>query len=158
MQPAIAMDVLAQKKDTEIGVSRWFSLGQAKVNAFADLTEDHQFIHVDPDRATAEGPFGGPIAHGFLSLSLLTAMSLDGLPSIENAAVSINYGFDRIRFLSPVPAEGRLRGRFTLKDVVDKGNNQHLSTYAVTVEGEGMARPALAADWLIMTVLKDGEQ
>lgn len=154
MQPAINLAALAHRKGTEIGVSRWFQLDQPKVNAFADLTEDHQFIHVDPARAAADSPFGGTIAHGFLTLSMLTAMSLDILPSIENTAVSINYGFDRIRFLTPVPVGSRVRGRFTLTGLVDKGRNQHLATYAVSVEADGLARPALAANWLILTVLK----
>ncbi|SOD99911.1 MaoC family dehydratase [Caenispirillum bisanense] len=154
MQPAIDIAELARRTGTEIGVSRWFQLDQPKVDAFADLTEDHQFIHVDPARAATDSPFGGTIAHGFLTLSLLTAMSLDVLPGIQNTAVSINYGFDRVRFLSPVPAGSRIRGRFTLSDLTDKGRNQHLATYAVTVEAEGAARPALAADWLILTVLK----
>jgi acyl dehydratase len=154
MQPAIDITELGQRKGAEIGVSEWYELNQNKINAFADLTEDHQFIHIDPQRAQNESPFGGTIVHGFFSLSMLTAMSLDVLPSILNQAVSINYGFDRIRFLTPVPAGAKVRGRFTLKDIVEKGPKQHLSTYAVTVEIEGMDRPALAADRLIMTVLK----
>lgn len=156
MNDTIPIDGLAARTGTEIGVSDWFDIDQESVNAFADLTEDHQFIHVDPERAHRESPFGGTIAHGFFSLSLLSAMSQQALPRIRDRAIGINYGFDRIRFLSPVPVGTRVRGRFVLEEVTPRGDGQYLTRYTVTVEIEGSDRPALVAEWLVMSVLKQG--
>jgi len=87
----------------EVGVSKWFDVTQARIDAFADCTEDHQFIHVDPEAASAT-PFGGTIAHGFLTLSLASAMSYDAVAPLEGVVMGVNYGFDKLRFLAPVPA------------------------------------------------------
>ena len=95
-------------------VSRWLTVDQARIDAFAKITEDEQFIHVDPERA-AETAFGGTVAHGFLTLSLLSAMAYSALPRIEGAAHGVNYGFDRVRFVRPVPSGSRVRGHFTLQ-------------------------------------------
>ena len=136
----------------EIGVSRWFLLDQARINAFADVTEDHQFIHVDPARAAAT-PFGGTVAHGFLSLSMLAAMAFDAQPKIAGRAMAVNYGFDRVRLLSPVKAGTRVRGRFVLKEIVDRGPKEFLSKTEATVEIEGSSKPALIAEWLGISYL-----
>ena len=126
-------------------VSRWFTVDQARIDAFAEVIEDHQFIHVDPERA-AETRFGGTIAHGFLTLSLLSAMAYDAIPL--TGALSVNYGFDRIRFLSPVPSGARVRGRFTVAEVEERVPGETTMHRDVSVEIEGAARPALVARWL----------
>ena len=126
-------------------ISRWLTIDQARIDAFAEVIEDHQFIHVDPARA-AETRFGGTIAHGFLTLSLLSAMAYDAIPLTD--ALSVNYGFDRIRFLSPVPAGARVRGRFTLAEVEERAPGERTLRWDVSVEVEGSERPALVARWL----------
>src|SRR5580698_2579435 len=93
----------------EIGLSRWFTIDQKRIDAFAEITEDRQFIHVDPEAAKAS-PFGETIAHGFLTLSMLSALAMDALPAIEGRAMGVNYGFEKLRFLSPVPVGARIRG------------------------------------------------
>jgi acyl dehydratase len=136
----------------EIGVSRWFLIDQGRIDAFADVTEDHQFIHVDPVRAAAS-PFGGTVAHGFLSLSMLAAMAFDAQPKIAGRAMAVNYGFDRVRLLSPVKAGARVRGRFVLKEIIDRGPKEFMSRTEATVEIEGHAKPALSAEWLGISYL-----
>ena len=98
----------------EIGVSRWIAIDQSRIDAFGKLTEDLYFIHMDPERAKKETPFGGAIAHGFLTLSMLSAMAYDALPDLEGRTMGMNYGFDKIRFLSPVPAGSRVRAHFVV--------------------------------------------
>nr|WP_282449427.1 MaoC family dehydratase [Roseibium sp. CAU 1639] len=137
----------------EVGVSSWVRIDQAKIDAFADVTGDHQYIHVDPERA-ADTPFGGTIAHGFLTLSLLSAMALEAQPKITGAEMGINYGFDKVRFLAPVKAGTRLRGRFKLAALSQPKPTELDITWASTVEIEGERRPALAADWLNRFYLK----
>ena len=132
----------------EIGVSDWIDVTQSKIDAFADVTGDRQFIHVDPERAARETPFGGAIAHGFLTLSLLSAMGLDVIPKVEGLKMSVNYGFDKIRFLAPVPAGARVRGRFTLSSLEERTPGELTCTYTVEVDIEGGTKPALAAEWL----------
>lgn len=137
----------------EIGISGWHLIDQARIDRFADVTEDHQFIHVDPVRAKAETPFGGAIAHGFLTMSMLSVMAYEGLPEIEGRATGINYGFEKVRFLSPVKAGQRIRGRFRLRDVTFRSPKELTWRNDVTVEIEGSDKPALAADWIGMIVL-----
>ncbi|SRR5579883_1328049 len=132
----------------EIGVSQWIEVTQAKINAFADVTGDQQFIHVDPERASRETPFGGAIAHGFLTLSLLSAMGMDVLPRVKGITMSVNYGFDKLRFLSPVPAGSRVRGRFRLLEAEERAAGELTLKYKVEVEIEGAEKAALAAEWL----------
>jgi acyl dehydratase len=136
----------------EVGVSRWFEVSQARIDAFADCTEDRQFIHVDPE-ATKATPFGGTIAHGFLTLSLASAMSYDAVAPLEGLTMGINYGFDKLRFLAPVPAGSRVRGRFRLLSAEDKGDHRWLLKHELTVEIEGADKPALIAEWLGLQVL-----
>ncbi|MEM9635228.1 MAG: MaoC family dehydratase [Pseudomonadota bacterium] len=131
----------------EVGVSSWYRIDQSQIDAFADVTRDHQFIHVDPERASAT-PFGGTIAHGFLTLSLLSAMGQEAQPQIEGAVMGINYGFDRVRFLSPVRTGARLRGRFILGNVKQTKPGEVDVLWQTTVEIENERRPALKADWL----------
>jgi acyl dehydratase len=135
-------------------VSRWFEVDQGRIDAFAVATEDWQFIHVDPV-AAARTPFGGTIAHGFLTVSLLAGMSKDALPVIEGAVMGVNYGFDLLRFLAPVKSGARIRGCFALKSVLRKEGGRWLLTHGVRVEIDGEATPALAADWVSMRVVKD---
>lgn len=136
----------------EVGVSKWFEITQARIDAFADCTEDWQFIHVDPDKARAT-PFGGTIAHGFLTLSLASAMSYDAVAPLEGVVMGVNYGFDKLRFLAPVPAGSRVRGRFRLLSAEDKGSGRWLLKHELTVEIEGGDKPALIAEWLGMQMV-----
>ena len=130
-----------------MGQSDWITLDQARIDDFARVTEDAQFIHVDPD-AAAQTPFGGTIAHGFLTLSMLSAMTYDALSPREGEHMGVNYGFDRIRFISPVPAGSRIRGLFTLAAVREVKPGEWELAFDVTVEIDGFERPALAARWL----------
>lgn len=143
---AVSLEWLAGQVGQELGLSDWIALDQPRIGAFAEVTLDDQFIHTDPARA-AEAGLGGTIAHGFLTLSMLSRMNYDALPPVEGAVMSVNYGFDRLRFLAPVPAGSRVRGRFVLAGLKQRGPGRVLLTWAVTVEIEGAARPALAADW-----------
>jgi acyl dehydratase len=136
----------------EIGVSAWIRVDQQRIDMFARCTDDDQFIHVDPVRA-AETPLGGTIAHGFLTLSLLSAMAYDAVPEIEGTQVSLNYGINGVRFLSPVRSGKNVRGRFTLQEVSERSPGQWRSTMAVSVEIEGESRPALVAEWISLVRL-----
>ncbi len=136
----------------EVGVSRWFVVDQARIDAFADCTEDRQFIHVDPEAARAT-PFGGTIAHGFLTLSLASAMSYDAVRPLDGVVMGVNYGFDKLRFLTPVRAGRRVRGRFKLLSAEDKGGGRWLLKHELTVEIDGEDKPALVAEWLAMQML-----
>jgi acyl dehydratase len=138
----------------ELGVSDWHIVGQDQIDAFAEITGDDQFIHVDPVRAAAT-QFGGTIAHGFLTLSLLSAMGREALPLIKGRTMGINYGFDQVRFLSPVKSGARVRGHFALAGLDDRGKGQILLRYKVNIEIEGEAKRALAAEWLAMAVIGD---
>jgi acyl dehydratase len=132
----------------EIGLSEWITVDQAMIDLFADATHDHQFIHVDPARAAAESPFGGTIAHGFLTLSLLSAMNFGSIPKIREQTMGINYGFERIRFVAPVKVGSRVRGRFTLSECRFRGAGMLMTTYDVVVEIENEKKPALTACWI----------
>lgn len=146
-QSATADDMVA-RVGQEIGVSRWFPMPQSRIDAFADATEDWYFIHTDPEKAARETPWGGTIAHGFLTLSLLSAMAYDVVPSIEGAVRGVNYGCDRLRFVSPVPTGSNVRGRFVLADAITDKPGEITLAYDVTVEIDGAERPAVAARWL----------
>ena len=136
----------------EVGVSRWITVDQARIDAFARITEDEQFIHVDPERAKST-PFGGTIAHGFLTLSLASAMSYDAVAPLDGVVMGVNYGFDKLRFLAPVPAGSKVRGRFKLLSAEDKGGGRWLLKHELTVEIEGADKPALIAEWLSMQMV-----
>ena len=146
--PAMSADELSQRVGQSFA-SQWFEVDQARINAFARVTEDHQFIHVDPERAAAS-PFGGTVAHGFLTLSLLSPMAQSALPRVAGPVMVVNYGFDRVRFLRPVRSGSRVRGRFTLAAVTRRAERDWQFAYEVAVEIEGEPKPALAATWLTM--------
>ena len=148
MSKTISTSDLVASIGQEVGVSDWILIDQARINAFADCTVDHQFIHIDPE-AAARTPFGGTIAHGFLTLSLMSQMSYQATPVLENVAMGVNYGFDKLRFIQPVPAGSRVRGRFKLLSAEDKGG-RWLIKHEVTVEIDGIEKPALIAEWLGM--------
>ena len=151
-RPTITIERLQAKIGAETGVSRWFEISQARIDAFAEATEDWQYIHVDPVAAKAT-PFGGAIAHGFLTLSMLSAMAYDAVPRVEGAVMGVNYGFDKVRFVSPVRAGARIRGRFKLLGLTRRSDAEWQMRNAVEVEIEGVAKPALVAEWLGMFVL-----
>lgn len=131
----------------EVGVSEWHLVDQARIDAFATATEDHQFIHVDPARAR-ETPFGTTIAHGFLTMSMLSVCAYEALPQLADVAMGVNYGTDKMRFISPVKAGSRVRGRFVLTEATLRKPNELLTRTNATIEIEGESKPALIADWL----------
>jgi len=147
--PTASLDEIRAKVGTDIGTSDWIIVDQPRIQAFADATEDQQFIHVDP-AAAAQTPFGGTIAHGFLSLSLMSRMAADVMLVPDSLKLAVNYGFDRIRFIAPVPSGKRVRGHFTLDSIEEKAPGQLLARHTVTVEIENEAKPALIAIWLGM--------
>ncbi len=138
----------------EVGLTDWIEINQDQINKFADATGDFQYIHVDEDRA-AETPFGATIAHGFLTLSLLSKLSsMGGGIKLENAVMGINYGLDKVRFVSPVRVNSKVRARFQLISAEEKKPKHYLLKHNVTVEIEGDEKPALVAEWLGMTVVQ----
>ena len=145
--PIAPLDEIRAKVGQPIGTSDWIEVTQDRIDAFADATEDRQFIHVDPALA-AQTPFGGTIAHGFLSLSLLSRMAADVMQVPDTTRMAVNYGLDRVRFIAPVRAGKRVRGHFTLSAADDKAPGQLLLRHNVTVEIEGEPKPALTAEWL----------
>ena len=147
--PDISVDKLRARAGQERVVSDWIDVPQDMIDDFARITNDHQFIHVNPERAKIETPFGGTIAHGFLTLSHLTQMVESTLSRVEGTSRSVNYGFDRIRFISPVPSGSRIRGHFELESVEEKTPGELTLCHDVTVEVEGQDKPALAARWII---------
>lgn len=138
----------------EVGITQWLELSQMRVNQFAEATGDFQFIHIDRDRALAETPYGGTIAHGFLTLSLLSLLAAQtGTIKIKGSTVSINYGLDKVRFLNPVKVGKRIRARFELMSAVEKSPNCFLLKHKATVEIENETRPAMIAEWLLMAMI-----
>lgn len=140
---------------TEVGVSNWITVDQKMIDDFAKTTFDEQWIHVDPERAALETPFGGAIAHGFLTLSLASRFAYDCFAMMPGQAMGVNYGMNKLRFLKPVLAGSRLRGRFTLKDVKARDATSMLRTNILTIEIEGEETPALVAEWLGLAVFRD---
>jgi acyl dehydratase len=145
--PIASLDDIRARVGEEVGVSSWMQIDQERIDTFADATEDHQFIHVDPEAAKSAG-LGGTIAHGFLSLSLLSRMAAEASLLPEGLKMALNYGLDRVRFLAPVRSGKRIRGRFTLDSIEEKAPGQWLLRHTVTVEIEGEDKPALSAVWL----------
>ena len=137
----------------DLGCSDWLSIDQDRINLFADCTEDHQFIHIDEDRAKKETPFGGTIAHGFLSLSLLSKLSNGVAVELENVKMAINYGFEKIRFIQPVPSGSKIRAHFFLNNADERKPNQWMLTYDISLEIEGSDKPVLSAQWLTIQLL-----
>ncbi|MGF1545208.1 MAG: MaoC family dehydratase [Parvularculaceae bacterium] len=131
----------------EVGVSEWVLIDQDLITRFADVTDDRQFIHVNPEAAKAP-PFGGTVAHGFLTLSMLSKLAVGSVIVLDGIKMAVNYGFDKVRFLAPVRSGRRIRGRFTLMKADERVPGQWRFTYAVRVEVEDEERPALLAEWI----------
>ena len=150
--PIASLDEIRSKVGQEVGVSDWILVDQARIDAFADVTEDPQFIHIDPVRA-AQTPFGGTIAHGFLTLSLLVHLGLPFIPVLANRKLLVNYGFDKIRFSAPVRVGTRIRAVGKLAEVSERKPGNVVMRIDVTVEIEGEDKPALVAEWLSLHVV-----
>lgn len=141
---------LATKVGETIGTSEWAEMSQERINTFADATGDHQFIHVDPAKA-AMTPFGGTIAHGFLTLSMIPYLSWNSdMPAIDGIKMAVNYGGNKTRFISPVKSGKRIRGHWKLVELVEKRPGQWQQTVEVTIEIEGEDKPALICEWITM--------
>ncbi|KIC48807.1 MaoC family dehydratase [Tateyamaria sp. ANG-S1] len=146
-----AFDALQAQIGSEVGVSNWITVDQPMINRFADVTRDDQWIHIDPVRA-ADSDLGGTIAHGFLTLSLASRFAYDCFPLLPGQSMGINYGFNRLRFLTPVRPGQQLRGRFTLRDVSKRSPTELLRSFDLTIQIEGVETPALVAEWLGLAV------
>ena len=147
--PLASIEDIKFKVGRETGISPWIPVTQEMINIFADVTGDHQFIHVDPEAAKAT-PFGGTVAHGFLTLSLLSRMAADAMLRPDGIRMGVNYGFEKVRFIAPVRSGKRVRGRFRLDGFDEKRPGQFQFVHNVTVEIEGEDKPALIADWIGM--------
>ena len=147
-KPPVSLAAYQGMVGKEVGTSSWYLVDQKRIDVFADVIEDHQFIHIDPERAKKETPFGSTVAHGFLTMSLLSIMSYEVMPVIEGTTMGVNYGFDKLRFISPVRAGSRVRGRFVLAEAKLRKDKELQSRTNVTVEIEGEDKPALVADWI----------
>ena len=154
--PVTHIESITQLRDLigrDVAVSDWLEVSQERINQFAEATEDRQWIHVDPERAARESPFKVTIAHGFLTLSLLSELGKRAM-SVGGVRMGINYGLNRVRFVSPVPAGSRIRGRFTLATAEEiKGGVQAI--WSVTVEREGSEKPCCVAEWLVRYYAKE---
>ena len=140
------------KIGTTIGQSEWININQNLINNFANLTMDNQFIHVDPERALKETPFGSTIAHGFLILSLSTKLFVDVIGEIEGEKMGINYGFNKLRFVNPVKSNDMIRGVFKLKEVTRRNPNEILFTHDLTIEIKDVKNPAIVCEWLNLSI------
>lgn len=145
-------DELLEAVGTELGRSDWMQIDQARIDDFARVTEDHQFVHVDPVRA-AETPFGSTIAHGLLTLSLIVPLCWDFVPKLDGTKLLLNYGFDRVRFVTPVRVNSRIRATATLADAAARKPDQWLIRLDVTIGIEDETSPALVAEWLSLHIL-----
>jgi acyl dehydratase len=152
MPQTVTRDQLSARVGEQLGVSDWLLVDQERVNQFAVVTIDHQFIHVDPERAK-NTPFGGTIAHGFLTLSLLVPLCLDYIPVLANRTLLVNYGFDKIRFVAPVRVGKRIRASTKLAEVSERKPGNVILKIDVTVEIENEDKPALVAEWLSLHVV-----
>ena len=149
MKTIVPADELERYVGKPLGHSEWFLIDQARINAFAEVTEDRQFIHVDEEKAR-HTPFGSTIAHGFLTLSLMSHLVSDCCLLPENTGMVINYGFDKVRFIQPVRVNQRVRATVTPLSVLERAPGQYLIKSKTTVEIEGEDKPALVADWLAL--------
>ena len=147
--PAAPLDSIRARIGNEVGCSSWIAVDQERIDSFAEATEDRQFIHVDPAAAAAT-PFGGTIAHGFLTLSLLSRMGAEAMLVPDGLKMGVNYGLESVRFLAPVRSGKRVRGRFILDSLDEKAPGRVLMRHRVSVEIEGEEKPALTALWLTM--------
>jgi len=133
----------------EIGVSDWFLLDQDRISSFANITEDHMFLHVNPE-AASKTPFGGTIAHGLLTLSMMPVMAYQAVPGIAGTKMGVNYGYNKIRFMAPVRSGKRIRGRFTVKGVEPQSGGRMQIVHDAIIEIEGETKPALVGEWITM--------
>ena len=145
----VTKEQLSDMVGHKIGVSEWIEISQERINQFADVTEDHQFIHIN-EQAAKMTPFGGTIAHGFLTLSMLSKLAEGPTVTLEGLKMGVNYGFEKIRFITPVPSGAKIRGHFTLKSAEEKkpGQTQIHYDVSVEIEGKGEDSPALVAEWI----------
>src|SRR3978361_1279076 len=147
-KPPISLEAYQEMVGREVGVSSWHLVDQKRIDVYADVIEDHQFTHVDPERAKRETAFGTTVAHGFLTMSLMSIMSYEVMPVIEGTTMGVNYGFDKLRFISPVRSGSRVRGRFTLIEAKRRKPRELQSRTSVSAETQGQHKPALVADWI----------
>ncbi|WP_297322075.1 MaoC family dehydratase [uncultured Bartonella sp.] len=152
MAGKVTVDDIPASIGKEVGISSWRTVTQEMINQFADATDDHQWIHVDENRAR-ETPFGGTIAHGFLTLSLLSTLAYEALPELEGTTMGINYGFDKVRLMNPVKTGTKVRARFVLSDAEIRPSGRIVFHYAVTLEIENVKKPALTADWITIAMV-----
>ncbi len=150
--PIASLDEITARIGTVIGTSDWITIDQDRIDKFAEVTEDRQFIHTDP-AAAANSMFGGTVAHGFLTLSLLSRFAADVMLVPPELKMAVNYGFNNVRFLAPVPVGARVRGIFTLANIEEKGPGRLLAHHDVMVDIDITEKPALTADWLGLLVL-----
>ena len=150
--PVISQDQIEEYIGEKVGTSDWIEITQDRINQFADVTEDHQFIHVDPEAAKAT-PFGTTVAHGFLTLSMLSKMAGGSVLVLDGIKMGVNYGFEKVRFSNPVKVNKRIRGHFSLMSATQKIPGQWAFKYAAKVEIEGEAKPALVAEWVTMQIV-----
>lgn len=150
--PVLPLDEISARVGQPSGTSSWILIDQQRIDAFAEATDDHQFIHVDPATAS-QTPFGDTIAHGFLTLSLLSAMGAQAMLLPDTLKMAINYGLEKVRFLTPVRSGKRIRAHFTLDSVDEKGPGKVLMRHRVSVEIEGEDKPALTALWLGLMIV-----
>tara|TARA_R110002072_G_scaffold269868_2_gene429433 strand:+ start:169767 stop:170234 length:468 start_codon:yes stop_codon:yes gene_type:complete len=149
LSPAAAKALIG----TETGISEWHAVTQQQIQQFADTTGDHQFIHLDAERAARETPFGGTIAHGYLTLSMLSMLGAEaGNVRLEGTRMTINYGLDKVRFLNPVRTGSRIRARFVLLSIEEKNPGQWLLKNQATVEIDGQDKPAMIAESLSLVI------
>ncbi|HCG41067.1 MAG TPA: nodulation protein NodN [Pseudomonas sp.] len=148
----VSIDELRQLIGKDLEPSPWMLLDQQRITAFADVTEDHQFIHIDPEKAKAT-PFGGTIAHGLLTLSMLPSLIEKTLPAVEGMKASINYGYNKVRFLAPVRSGKRIRAKFVIDDFSEASPGRYQLLTTITVEIEGEEKPALIAEWISMVLI-----
>ncbi len=148
---SMSAEDLAGRGGTELGVSEWIGIDQRMIDAFAELTGDSYFLHTDPQRAAAT-PFKGTIVHGFLTLAMLAQMGYQVVPMVQGSHTTVNYGFNKVRFIAPVPAGARIRGRFVLSRFESLDANRAQATYEVTVEIEHAAKPAVVAEWIYVSM------
>jgi acyl dehydratase len=155
MQKSLTRAELDALVGQALGVSDWLTIDQARINAFAEVTEDHQFIHVDPKRASAT-PFGGTIAHGLLTLSMIVRLCWDFVPKVQGTELVLNYGFDKVRFVTPVKVDSRIRAHGQLGSVNERKPGHLLINMSVEIEIERETKPALIAEWLSLHIVGRG--
>lgn len=156
MAKKVTVADIPQSIGKEVGLSDWRVVSQDMINKFADATDDHQFIHTDPEKAK-ETPFGGTIAHGFLTLSLLSTLAYEALPELEGQTFGINYGFDKVRFMAPVKTGSKVRARFIVSEAEIRPSGRIVFHYNVTLEIENSKKPALTADWITIAMVPPEE-